>query len=519
MCGQGAVAAVIPIFTPPQGSYMNNCLSFRILYIFTVVLCIIGAVVLTTTGCFKEEFDTGADARVSFSTDTLRFDTVFTQVGSATRAFRVHNPNDLAVTVSRVYVEQQSSRYRFNIDGLLGPEARDVEIRGRDSVWVFVEVTINPDDPVSESPFVIEHYMVFETNGNVQRVLLEAWGQNANYIPDRFQRNKISILTCDLATERWDDPKPYVLYGTLLIDSCTLVLPAGARLYVHGGIANNPLGVYNDGLMYTLPDGRLITEGTPEQPVIIQDDRLEEEYIGLWGGIQFGPGSGPHILSNTIIRHAAAAVVVDSAAELQMANCILHGTAGPGLFARHASVSATNCLFYDNGTSGVVLTYGGNYALDYCTIVNSGNTDPALTLTNFYCSDPLCQEGVFVNPLNALFRNGIIIGSSGDELVLSDAAPGQGAFDILFRNCIVQVRDLLNADQYPDFYETLCLNCIPYTFGDTLFADAGEDDFHLDSLSVAENQAMVLPGILSDLDGRMRDMQTPDIGCYEYFPN
>jgi hypothetical protein len=399
--------------------------------------------VMASFGCFKEDFDTSPGADLRFSSDTLRFDTVFTQLGSATRAFRVHNPNDLSVRISRIYLEQQTTRYRINVDGFTGPDIRDVEIRGQDSIWVFAEVTINPDDPITESPFVTEDYIVFETNGNVQRVLMEAWGQNANYIPNRFHGNKISILTCDLGTQRWDDPKPYVLYGTLLVDSCTLVLPAGTRLYVHGGIANNQLGVYNDGLMYTLPEGRLVSEGTLEAPVIIRDDRLEEDYLGLWGGIQFGPGSGPHRLSFTMIQHAAGAIVIDSAASLELESCILQGTAGPGLFARHANVTARNCLFYDNGTSGVALTYGGNHTLEYCTIVSSGNDAPALALTNFYCPDPLCQEGIFVNKLTAQIRNSIIVGSSNDEISLSDAAPGEGLFDVLMQNCIVRVRDIL----------------------------------------------------------------------------
>jgi hypothetical protein len=287
---------------------------------------------------------------------------------------------------------------------------------------------------------------------------------------------------------------------------------------VHGGIADNVLGIYNDGLIYTLPRARLVTEGTIEDPVIIQDDRLENEYIGLWGGIQFGPGSGPHALKNTIIRHASTAVVADSASRLNMENCVIHSTAGSGLYAIHAQVHAVNCLFYDNGGTGVALTYGGNYTFDYCTIASYGNDADAIAMTNFTCPDPLCQEGIFVNVLNATLRNCIFVGSSSDEILLSDAAPGQGVFDVNFKNCIVRVKELLGPNDYPDFFSTLCENCLEYTFGDTLFADQGDDDFHLDTLSMAEERALPVFGITLDLDGRMRDGSTPDIGCYEYYP-
>jgi hypothetical protein len=222
-------------------------------------------------------------------------------------------------------------------------------------------------------------------------------------------------------------------------------------------------------------------------------------------------------LSHTIIRHAANAIVADSTAQVDLESCIIHGTAGAGLYARHAIVNARNCLIYDNGTNGVALTFGGTHRFDYCTIASFGNDATALALTNFYCPDPLCQQGIFVNKLDAVFRNTIIAGSSADEITLSDAEPSQDLFDVDLQNCIVQVRELLEPDAYPDFFTALCGNCLEYTFGDTLFAGIQEENFHLDTLSIAEHKAMPIPAILLDLDGRMRDAVMPDIGCYEYY--
>ena len=92
------------------------------------------------TGCFKEEFTNSGDAMLEFSLDTLRFDTVFTQVGSATRSFRVYNPNELPVKLSKVYLENQRSFFSINVDGYQGPLVEEVEIRDGDSIWVFVQV-------------------------------------------------------------------------------------------------------------------------------------------------------------------------------------------------------------------------------------------------------------------------------------------------------------------------------------------------------------------------------------------
>jgi hypothetical protein len=40
----------------------------------------------------------------------------------------------------------------------------------------------------------------------------------------------------------------------------------------------------------------------------------------------------------------------------------------------------------------------------------------------------------------------------------------------------------------------------------------------LDTLSIAEMKAFPIPNITSDILGRGRDAQKPDIGCFEYYP-
>ena len=468
--------------------------------------------------CFDEEFTMSGDAVLGFSTDTLRFDTVFTELGSATRSFRVYNDNDLAVRISSVALEESESFFRINVDGSVGPEVRDVEILGGDSIWIFVEVTVDPDADISASPFVIEEFLRFEINGNTQRVLLEAWGQNANYIPGKDYANRVAILSCDLGEVEWDDPKPYVLYGTIIIDSCTLIWPAGTRIYVHGGIADNELGVYNDGLLFTLPRGRIVSRGTVEEPVLVLDDRIEEEYTGLWAGIRFGPRSGPHFLKNTTISNAVTAIAIDSAAELNLENCVLSSTAGSGLFARNAEVSAVNSLFYDNGSAGVALTYGGTYTFHYCTIASYGNDSEGLVINDFFCSDPLCSTGARVADVNASLTNVIVAGSGRDEILLVNAGADipQIDFDVEMQHCVVTVDELLEEDQFPMFFPDICSDCVEYSFGDTLFVDQEMFDFHLDTASIAEMRGIPVPGVVRDLDGFDRDPFAPDIGCYEF---
>jgi len=489
-----------------------------------ILLFICITALLSAFSCQQpDEITTSSDARLEFEVDTLRFDTVFTELGSATRYFKVYNPNDQAVVISRVYLEGgDNSFFRMNVDGDPGNEIEDVMVLANDSIYVFAEVTVDPDDPLSVSPFVIEENVVFETNDNVQKVLLEAWGQNANYFPSRFNKGVPAVLTCDDQEVVWDDPKPYVIYGEVFIDSCMLTVVEGTQIYVHGGIARNEVfGTFNDGILYTLRRGRLNFKGTLEKPITIQGDRLETPFQddpGQWFGIIIGRGSKGSTFEHTIIKNSNIGVYVDSAGSATLKNTQIFNTAGSGILAYQASVTAENSLFYNNFGNSVQLIKGGNYNFTYCTLASYGVDASALAMSNFFCFDENCNN-FQTNPLRANFVNSIIFGSSSDEIILSDAFNGEGfgQFEVNFQNCIVKVRDLLEQQDglYADFLDRQCRTCINGERSDALFADVNEDDYHLDTLSIAEEQAMPV-GVVIDLEGKDRDAQNPDIGCYEY---
>lgn len=482
--------------------------------------------VFVALSCRRERmFVDDPGAQLAFSTDTLRFDTVFTELGSSTKILKVFNPYGQFVRISSISIAaDESSRFRMNVDGIPGNEIQDVEIAPNDSIYIFVEVTINPDEPLSSSPFVIEDAIVFETNGNEQRVLLEAWGQNANYIPSRFGKGGLALVSCDFGEVTWDDPKPYVIYGILLIDSCTLNLPPGTRIYVHGGVARalddmgNPI-IYNDGIIYVLPNGKLKVEGDLENPVIFQGDRLEEDFEeldGQWVGIRLG--SKGNSFKNAVIKNSLVGVYADSAAAVTLDQTAIYNTSGPGIFALHANVEARNCLVYNNGSTSVQLGYGGDYKFDYCTIASYGVNASALSLSNGVCYDLLCSE-FDVYRINATLRNCIIFGSRPDEIILTDFTDGANPalFNVKLDRCVVRVTELLDPAKggYPDFFSTLCNNCVDGKSLQPLFIDPNEDDYHLDSLSIAIGVAAPLPGIAADLEGNLRDAAQPDAGCFE----
>jgi len=475
----------------------------------------------------EDEFVTDGSFDLTFSLDTLRFDTVFTELGSATRSFKVYNPLDEAIRIGRVRIAgNEGGRFRMNVDGIAGEVVEDVKVWPNDSIYLFVEVTIDPDQPLSASPFVIEDQILFETGDKQQSVRLEAWGQNANYFPDRFSRAVPTLLTCDNQTIVWDDPKPYVIYGQILIDSCVLQVAAGTRIYVHGGIAENEVfGTFNDGIIYTLQNGRVNFRGSQEEPIIVQGDRLEEpfqEEPGQWQGIIIGRGSRGNTMDYTEVKNAIFSVYVDSLGELTARNSRFYNSNSNGIVGFSSTIRLTNCLIYNNFGNSVQLTLGGVYQFDYCTLASYGVDASALSLSNFFCYDDPFECQVREDfPLRAVFRNCIFFGSARDELSFSDISGGQvpGLFDVQFSHCILKVDQLLEQQDslYKDFLSSPdCINCINATREDTLFANPNEDNYLLDSLSIAEEQARPLPGISIDLNNNERDPMQPDIGCFEY---
>ncbi len=493
-------------------------------------LAFLALLVFTLLACSKEEkFTTNNSDKLEFSVDTLRFDTVFTELGSATRLFRVYNRHKESIRISNIRLAgNQQSKFNLNVDGIPGNEHKDVVIYPHDSIYVFAEVTINPNSPLSISPFFVYDSILFETNGNVQSVTLEAWGQNANYIPNRWSKDSIVLYSCNGGEVIWDDPKPYVIYGIVVFDNCTLTIPAGARIHVHGGVSktkdqDDKTIIYNSGRLLFLEKGKLQVLGTLENPVVMQGDRLEEDFAkadGQWTGIILGGGSKGHRIEHATIRNSLFGVYVDSSAELSLKNVAIYNTSGVGLYALHAKVVAENCLFYNNGTSNVQLGYGGNYQFTYCTLANYGTNSSALSMGNGICDDPLCTTPPRIFKLEAKFLNCILFGSKKDEILISDFTGEQGRnpsfLDYSFQNCIIRVDQIAHETLgLPDFFDH-CVACINAKPQDALFRSTDQDDFHLDTLSIAERMAVSVPGILIDLEGTARDPVNPDIGCFEY---
>lgn len=467
------------------------------------------------------QFLTGNEVSLRFELDTLSFDTVFTERGSATRFFKIYNNSPMAAKIDRITVAGSSGvRFQINVDGFQGPVVEDVTIWGGDSIYVFVEVEVDPTAPEETSPFIVEDRLVVRTGDREQSVVLQAFGQNANYV-NGFGKGVPFVLSCNNQTAQWPAGLPYVIYGEMFIDSCMLEVLAGARIYIHGGVARNDLfGIFNDGFIYTLPNGSLRCLGSQEAPIVIQTDRLESAFQrqrGQYLGLVFGPLSRGNRLEHTQILHAIQGVTVDSLAELTLQSSQIAFTAASAISGRNATVRATNCLFYNTNGNTIQFLQGGQLTLDHCTVANYGTDAAAIALQNFQCYDSECALVVF-EPMRLTVRNSILVGSRADEIAFIDGTSRRepALFQATIRNSVVRVNELLTAREglWSDFFDAICTDCYNFRARDPLFLNISEDDYRLDTLSVAQDIGLPLPNQAIDLAGTMRD-ERPDAGCFE----
>src|SRR5665647_2668302 len=95
--------------------------------------------------CKKESFITSPQANLSTSADTLKYDTVFTSVGYVTQSFKIFNNNNQKLRLSQVKLSGgASSSFKINVDGTAATEVDNIEINANDSIYVFIQVNVNP---------------------------------------------------------------------------------------------------------------------------------------------------------------------------------------------------------------------------------------------------------------------------------------------------------------------------------------------------------------------------------------
>ena len=471
-------------------------------YLF--VLCALSVFVASCSD--DTDFSSNPDLRLSFSSDTISFDTLFTETGSPTSSFLAFNRSGSSLKISDVRLGGgSSSPFRVNVDGQHGYDIRDVDVRSKDSIFIFVNVALDRND--DDLPLMVSDSLVFTLeSGVVQQVQLVACGRNA-------ERLRGVCFEADTVLS----PISYIVYDSLVVaPGASLTLPAGCELYFHAGAG---VQVY----------GSLKALGTKDSPVLFRGDRTDNllDYLpydrvpGQWKGITFHAESNSNILDWCDIHSADYGVHIVSGdttvQRLNLVNSKLCNFSGNALESENATMTVENSLVANAG-GNCVKVVGGSVQFVHCTIANFyvwKQRDVALALHN-------TLQGTVAPLRKALFANCIITGSKNDEIMgyfyeLGDTMPN--AANYRFVSSLLNTRA---AEDDTNFVDIIWDEKDVYPFAKEHFAlidnSVYKYDFHLDSLSTARGIASkeYSQSFSLDLDCMARPIESADAGCYIY---
>jgi len=463
-----------------------------------VLVLVCGMLPLLLTGCIDDGFTTSSGDVLTFSTDTVAFDTVITLQGTATKQMVVYNRSSKQVNISSISVAGIAAKGHFhlNVDGITGDKFENVEIRGNDSIYIFIEAYV--DEMGKDDPTLLEDRIDFVTNGVQQQVALTAWGQD------------VVRLTGDTLTRNttFTAAKPYLIYDTLYVaPGVTLSIDAGATLLFHDKAAMRVAG-------------RVLAYGTVEAPINLRGDRLDhvvgsisfDIMSGQWGGVIFTPPTMGNELDHVIMKgssigmHCSASDTTQCA--LKLFNCVLHNSSSTCLATADCWVQAIGTEFSD-AAEEVAYFAGGKVVMQQCTFANyylfASLTEPMVSVYDIEYSNGVSKK------IKAYFDNCIFYGNT-TELNNGDLE----GYDVWLRYCLLKS----NGENDAHF-----INCV--WNADPMFYTVREDylfDYRLkngsDAIGVA-NPALCPDEAIYDRYGvdRRERQGSVDIGAYAWVPS
>lgn len=462
------------------------------------------------------------------------FDTVFTTIGSATKNIRIRNKHKQKIKISSVWLDKGSaSQFIMNVDGTKGLIVNDIEIAANDSMYIFIQVNVNPTN--NTSPFIIEDAIHFNVNGNEQKVVLQAWGQDAYYHKPTnavtFQDGSyLAYSLCDTLKNSfdlngtevvWKNDKPHVIFGYLVVDEGQkLKIKEGTQIYLN----------YKAGI-WVYAGGQMQVLGKKGKEVLFTGARFGVDVLGnayanqagQWDRIWFNEGSDDNIIDYAIIKNGYIGVQAEQfgsdttftkKGQLTITNTQIYNMSLWGLYTSYYKVFAGNNVISNCKEHSVNITNGGAYYFAHCTFANFWYKDvrdkATLNINNYNSTQTL--------PLNIHIGNCIIDGKLDNELSLDVKSSTQFPVTYTLSNCWVKTNNpFTNSTNLATF-----INNVKGSKNDTLkYKDIAKYNFQPDpsetkhknfSDAKATEDAKLFP---KDILGETRNIANVTAGAYE----
>jgi len=497
------------------------------------------------SSCRKDFEFSPSTGSLQFSKDTVYLDTVFTNIGSSTYNLKVYNKGDDDISIPTVRLAfGETSNYRLSVDGIAGKSFNNIELLAKDSLFIFVESTIDINNfPNPDGTYLYTDQIEFDAGSNLQKVELVTLVQDAIFIyPDRDNTTKVvETLTLDIDGEivetelqgrellptelTFTNIKPYVIYGFAAVpNGKTLTIDAGARLHFHensGIIVSNGGSINVNGAFSNNRD-------LLENEVIFEGDRLEPDFSevpGQWGTIWLLDGSVGNTINYATIKNSTIGVLSDGNPDeandkLTITNTQVYNSSSFGVLGRNTSISGENVVINNSGLSSFAGTLGGKYNFTHSTIANYWNDGfrqfPAVLLNNFVLDED--NVATIEDLTEANFNNCIIYGNDNPEILLDEIEDASVVFNFKFTNCLIRFED--NSNNFTganyDFNDAS-------KYEDNIFnGDPDFKDVELNELIIGDNSAANGVGLASFATQvpfdilNMNRTNSPDLGAYQH---
>lgn len=512
----------------------------RILYF----VCTIGFLLLWSS-CRKDFEFSPSTGNLEFSKDTVYLDTVFTNIGSSTYNLKVYNRSNKDIVIPSVKLGLGStSKYRLNVDGISGKTFENIPILAKDSIFIFVETTIDINNfPNPNGNYLYTDQIEFDASSNLQKVELVTLLQDAVFIyPNRDNTTKvIETLTLNVGGEpvetelqgrellpielNFTNEKPYVIYGFATVPGGeTLTINAGARLHFH---ANSGL-IVSEGASLQVNGAFSNDQELMESEVIFEGDRLEPNFSnvpGQWGTIWLFDGSVNNSINYATIKNATVGILCDgnpnvATEKLKITNSQIYNSSAFGVLGRNTSITGENVVINNSGQSSFAGTLGGKYNFTHSTIANYWSNGfrqfPSVLLNNFISDED--NNATIADLTEANFNNCIIYGNDNPEIVLDEIEDEAVDFNFKFTNCLIRFEDTNNNFTGPnyDFNNTNLYE------GNIFNEDPHFKDTDINMLIIGENSAAINKGNTTFSNQVPTDIlninrtASPDLGAYQH---
>ncbi len=484
----------------------------------------------------RSDFETvQSTGNLEFSKDTVYLDTVFTNIGSAIHTLKVYNRTNDDILIPKIRLNLgETSGYRLNVDGLSGKSFEDIEILAKDSIYIFIETTVDFQElNSSENQFLYSDAIEFSSEAHQQKIPLITLVKDAVFLYPKKDSEGITE-TIELGVDptgeetsvqgfflkeeelRFTNEKPYVVYGYAAVPpGKVLEIEAGARIHFH---ANSGI-IISEGAAIQAKGEVDSDPGTTKKQIIFEGDRLQPNFRnnpGQWGTIWFRESTGNSFLNHTIIRNATVGLLIDGKDEepsspLLIANTQIYNSSTSGILARNANIEGENLVINNSGQASLHLALGGNYSFKHSTFTNywrnSYRNYPSVFISNVWQTS---QRTAYKENIKAHFSNCIIYGNQNQEMLinLQEAPEASLSFD----HCIIKFDDAVFSD-FADFKNVIFNQ-------DPLFRNPAQNNLQLSEESPARNMgnpatALEVPLDILQVD---RTLQS-DIGAYEWTPS